>query len=49
MVARWDRALTEAMQVHGRAIDEEALADVLVPDLDRCLTQAVAEARLGLP
>lgn len=49
MVARWDGALTEAMQMHGMAIDEKALADVLVPDLDRRLTQAVAEACLGLP
>lgn len=33
--ARWDGALAQAMQAHGRAIDEEALAGILVPDLDR--------------
>ncbi|WP_313177410.1 TIGR02679 family protein [Massilia sp.] len=34
VAARWEGALTEAMQVHGRAIDEEALAASLMPDLD---------------
>jgi len=33
--ARWDGALAQAMQAHGRAIDEEALAETLLPDLDR--------------
>lgn len=47
--ARWDRALTQAMGAHGRAIDEEALADILVPDLDRRLEPASPEARPVLP
>lgn len=35
--ARWDGALTAAMQVRGRAFDEEALAGALLVDLDgRC-------------
>ena len=34
VLSRWDGALTEAMLVHGRAIDEEALAASLLPDLD---------------
>jgi len=46
---RWDRALTQAMGAHGRAIDEEALADILVPDLDRRLEPALPEARPVLP
>lgn len=36
--ARWDAALTQAMELHGRAIDEEALASMLLPDLDTRLS-----------
>ena len=39
--ARWDRALTKAMQDHGRAIDEEALAADLISDLGTGLKQAL--------
>jgi len=34
VAARWDGALSEAMLARGRAIDEEALAGGLLPDLD---------------
>jgi len=34
ILARWDNALTDAMNRHGRAIDEEALAASLTLDLD---------------
>lgn len=33
--AAWDRALTAAMQMQGRAIDQEALAAILLADLNR--------------
>jgi uncharacterized protein (TIGR02679 family) len=44
VAARWDGALTQAMQEHGRAIDEEALADWLVSDLDTGLKQGLRNA-----
>lgn len=34
VAARWDEALAPTMQAQGRAIDEEALAATLLPDLD---------------
>ena len=34
VLSRWDGALAEAMLARGRAIDEEALAATLLPDLD---------------
>ena len=34
IAAGWDGALAQAMLTHGRAIDEEALAAALIPDLD---------------
>lgn len=39
--ARWDSALTAAMQARRRAIDEEALAARLMQDLDTCRKQAL--------
>ena len=42
--ACWDGALTQAMQDHGRAIDEEALAAGLVSDLDTRINQALQDA-----
>lgn len=47
--ARWDGALTEAMQAYGRAIDEEALAHILVPDLDIRLKRALPGTSSVLP
>lgn len=35
VAACWDGALADAMHTHGRAIDEEALAATLIPDLDK--------------
>jgi uncharacterized protein (TIGR02679 family) len=34
VTARWDSALSAAMQIRGRAIDEEAVAASLLVDLD---------------
>jgi uncharacterized protein (TIGR02679 family) len=39
--ARWDSALPAAMLARGRAIDEEALAASLMPDLNTCVKQAL--------
>ena len=47
--ARWDRALAVAMQAHGRAIDEEALAHILMPDLDIRLKRALPGTSSVLP
>lgn len=43
--ARWDGALTQAMQMQGRAIDEEALAASLLRDLDMRRKQSLPETR----
>lgn len=47
--ARWDGALTEAMPAYDRAIDEEALAHSLMPDLDIRLKRALPETSSVLP